>query len=107
MVNFLSKMEANIVGMNNCNVCNIVVKTASKHIENQKHLKAINNSIISNANFNRKTECLICYREFQNLKRHKQTNARRESLNDRIIASSFFNCNWCNYEVNVIGVHED
>jgi hypothetical protein len=66
-INFSSKMEANIVGMNHCKVCDTVGKTASKHIENQKHRIAINNSIISNAFFNRKTGCLICYREFQNL----------------------------------------
>jgi hypothetical protein len=53
-INFLSKMEANIVSMNHCEICNTVVKNLNKHIETQKHRKAINNSIISNAYFNYK-----------------------------------------------------
>jgi hypothetical protein len=52
-------------------------------------------------------QCVICNRKFQNLKRHEETNAHRKRLNDSIIASSFFYCNWCNMEVDYIGVHED
>jgi hypothetical protein len=32
-INFLSKMETNIVGMNHCEVCDTVVKNLKKHIE--------------------------------------------------------------------------
>jgi hypothetical protein len=48
-INFLSKMEANIISINHCEICNTVVKNLKKHIETQKHRKAINNLIISNA----------------------------------------------------------
>ena len=89
-INLLSKMEASIVSMNHCEVCKTVVKNLKKHIETQKHRKAINNSIISNEYFNTKTKCVTCNRDVQNLKRHERTNAHRKRLNDSILASSFF-----------------